>query len=103
MPKLNAYITFSKKFPEQRKALRELRSSFEDSSIILRGSKSIDKIVKDASLKGFEKIIIIERLADDELKAISIRSRFNKGKLEWDYGKEFKASSIKELLKKFKN
>ncbi|MCL5433889.1 MAG: hypothetical protein M1538_02850 [Candidatus Marsarchaeota archaeon] len=93
-----AYITFSKKFPGQRELVHKFKHSFNDSIIELRGKKNFDKLMKDASLKGFDRLIIIERIMNDKkYKGIIIKIEVDKERLKWEYGREFKILSINDL------
>jgi hypothetical protein len=70
------YITFSKKFKDQRAAKRVLEGSktIKQSIVILRGNKTIKRIVTLASATGFKAALIINSSKDNkEFQALEIK------------------------------
>lgn len=80
------YITFSKKFKDQRGALHILEGSKvgKQSTVVLRGNKTVKKIVAFASAKGFKSALIINSSKNNkEFEAMEIKITTT----NWKYAK----------------
>lgn len=80
------YITFSKKFKDQRGAKHILEGSKagKQSIIVLRGNKTVKKIVDFASAKGFKSALIINLSKNNkEFQALEIKIT----QTNWKYAK----------------
>ncbi len=82
------YITFSKKFADQRGAKRiiERNKVAKDSAVELRGSKTINKIIARAKAKGFKNVLIINK-KKGKMQATEITITMKEGATGWKYGK----------------
>ena len=85
------YVTFSRNLAGQRKLEQTLEESLprakDGNIVVLRGAKTIKKVIKDADLKGFRKVLIISRRGKSAV-ALEIAIKRKNGSLAWKFGKE---------------
>jgi rRNA maturation protein Rpf1 len=92
------YITFSRNMKVPRRALldtcRKIAALFEQSVVVMRGSKSVEGLAVDAASKGFGSILMLQGSAPQKLEVIKVK---NLGR-SYAWGNEYVLKAAKSKL-----